>query len=62
MKNYRPEKSNSKKRQHEKHPKTLKILNYFDVESRQLKEIDELLKEEEYKMHKRPEPLIAETE
>lgn len=36
VKNYRPEKE-SKKRQNEKHPKNLRIINQFDVETKQLR-------------------------
>jgi hypothetical protein len=44
VKNYRPEKQHSRRRQNDKHPKNLKILNYYDVSTHQLKNVEELLK------------------
>lgn len=48
VKNYRPEKQPSNRRQHDKHPKNLKILNYYDIETHGLTNIEEMIKEEEY--------------
>lgn len=45
VKNYRLEKSTTIRRQHEKHPKNLKILNYFDSETKNLINLEELVKE-----------------
>jgi hypothetical protein len=43
VKNYRPEKQPSNRRQHEKHPRNLKILNYYDINTHGLTNLAELL-------------------
>lgn len=48
VKNYRPEKQQSRRRQNDKHPKNLKIINYYDLNTHKLKNVDQLLKEEQY--------------
>ena len=50
VKNYRPEKQQSKRRHNDKHPKNLKILHYYDLASHKLKNVEELMKEEEYRV------------
>ena len=39
VKNYRPEKQQSRRRQNDKHPKNLKILNYYDLATHNLKNV-----------------------
>ena len=40
VKNYRPGKQQSRRRQNDKHPKNLKILNYYDLASHKLKNVE----------------------
>lgn len=46
VKNYRPEKQPKKRKENDKHPKNLKILNYYDLASHRLKNVEQLLQEE----------------
>ena len=55
VKNYRPGKQQARRRQNDKHPKNLKILNYYDLGSHQLKNVEQLLQEEEYRILSQPE-------
>ena len=62
VKSCRPEKKDSRKRKHDRHPRKLKILDYFDMESKKFKDVGKMIQEEEYKMLKVPQRLLPHLE